>query len=88
MGYSVILTGDARKQLGKLDRPVARRIAVYLAEVAMLDEPRLRGRGLTGDRAGLWRYRVGGYRVICELRDAELVILALEIGHRGSVYDT
>jgi mRNA interferase RelE/StbE len=87
LGYSVILTGDVRKQLKKLDKSVARRIIGYLAEVGTLDDPRSRGKGLVGDRAGVWRYRVGDYRVLCEIQDVELVILTVEVGHRNSVYD-
>lgn len=86
MGYSVVYHANAQKSLRKLDRPIARRIVDYLDDVGALDDPRRRGKALVGDRAGLWRYRVGDYRVICELRDSELVILALEIGHRGSIY--
>jgi mRNA interferase RelE/StbE len=70
LGYSVELTSDALKQLKKIDRSVARRIIEYLDEVAELDDPRSRGKGLVGDRAGIWRYRVGDYRVLCELHDA------------------
>ena len=87
MGYSVRLHEHALKQLKKLDRQIARRIIDYLDEVAALDDPRTRGKGLSGDRAGVWRYRVGDYRVLCELLDTELVILALEVGHRRRVYD-
>ncbi len=87
MGYSVAYHASAKKTLRKLDRPVATRILDYLDEVALLDDPRTRGKSLIGDRVGIWRYRFGDYRVLCELRDAELVILALEIGHRSSVYD-
>ncbi len=86
MGYSVILTGDARRQLKKLDPRVARRIVDYLAEVSRLDDPRQRGKSLVGDRAGIWRYRVGDYRVLCEIQDAQLVILVLETGHRSTIY--
>lgn len=87
MGYSVVLTGDVLRQLKKLDKPIARRITDYLAEVGAMVDPCSRGKGLAGDRAGFWRYRVGDYRVICELHDVELVILALEVGHRSSVYE-
>lgn len=87
MGYDVVLTTTARRQLRKLDRPVAERIVDQLSELSGLGDPRSRGRALVGDRAGLWRYRVGEYRVLCEIRDAELLILALEIGHRSSIYD-
>lgn len=87
MGYSLEYQETALRQLRKLDRPVARRIVDYLDEVAALDNPRDRGKGLTGDRAGIWRYRIGDHRVLCELLDEELVILALEVGHRRGVYD-
>lgn len=87
MAFSVEYTATALRQLRKLDRQVARRILDYLDETATLDDPRSRGKGLAGDRAGIWRYRVGDYRVLCELLDEELVILALEVGHRSSVYD-
>ncbi|MBX9471399.1 type II toxin-antitoxin system RelE family toxin [Microcella sp.] len=87
MASEVEYTATALRQLRKLDRPIARRIVDYLDEVAQLDDPRSRGKALVGDRAGVWRYRVGDYRILCELRDAELVILALAVGHRSDVYD-
>lgn len=86
MGYSVRLHEHALKQLERLDRSVARRIVDYLDDVAALENPRDRGKSLTGDRVGIWRYRVGDYRVLCEIRDAGLLILALEVGHRRSIY--
>jgi mRNA interferase RelE/StbE len=88
LGYSVEYRETVRKQLRKLDRSIAKRIVDYLDEAGALDDPRSRGKGLIGDRTGIWRYRVGDYRVLCELRDSELVILALEVGHRRSVYGT
>lgn len=87
MTFRVEYTETALRQLRKLDRQVARRLVDYLDDVAALDDPRNRGKSLTGDRAGVWRYRVGDYRVLCQILDAELVILALEVGHRGSIYD-
>lgn len=87
MGYSVEYRETASKQLRKLDRSVAKRIVDYLDEVGALDDPRSRGKGPVGDRTGIWRYRIGDYRVLCEIRDTELVILALDVGHRSSVYE-
>lgn len=87
MAFRVEYTETARRQLRKLDRQVARRIVDNLDEVASLNNPRDRGKRLTGDRDGVWRYRVGNYRVLCQLLDAELVILALEVGHRSNIYD-
>ena len=87
MAYEVEYSLTAPRQLRKLDPATALRVLDYLDDVAVLSDPRSRGKGLVGDRAGVWRYRVGDYRVLCELRDAEMVILALEVGHRGDVYD-
>ena len=86
MAYEVEYTASALRQLRKLDRQVARRIVEFLDEASALNDPRSRGKSLVGDRAGIWRYRVGDYRVLCEIRDAELVILALTAAHRRDVY--
>lgn len=63
-----------------------RRVKVYLEAVCQLDDPRQRGKGLTGDRAGYWRYRIGDWRVIAEIREEELVIIAVGLGHRSTIY--
>ena len=65
------------KQLSKLDKPTARRIIDYLRETASGVDPRSRGKGLTGNLAGFWRYRVGNYRIIASIEDDELLILAI-----------
>jgi mRNA interferase RelE/StbE len=70
----------------RLDRAVLRRVKAYLEEVCQLDDPRQRGKGLTGDLAGYWRYRIGDWRVIAEIRDEELVIVAIGLGHRSTIY--
>lgn len=87
MGYRLIYNQKARKQLKKMDSRVAYMLAQRLK--SMLDgieNPRSIGKALTGQFKGLWRYRVGNYRVICDIRDDELIILALEVGHRKEVY--
>ena len=71
----------------KLDRQVLRRIKVCLDEVCELEDPRSRGKGLSADLAGYWRYRVRDYRVIVEIRDNVLVIVAIGPGHRSDIYD-
>lgn len=86
MAWTIEYDRDAVKSLKKLDKSVVATIVDYLDNVAALDDPRARGKGLTGHLAGLWRYRVGDYRVICDLHDGELVIVALEIGHRSKIY--
>ena len=70
----------------RLDRQVLRRVKAYLDEVCELDDPRSRGKGLTGDLAGYWRHRIGDYRVLVEVRDDELVTVAITLGHRSGIY--
>ena len=74
------------KAARKLDRPVLRRIRSYLDEVCEFEDPRSRGKGLSADLAGYWRYRIGDYRVIVEIRDNVLVIVAVGVGHRSEIY--
>lgn len=77
---------QASKTLDKLDKPVKDRIKKYLNNLSEYSNPHFRGKALTGTRAGQWRYRVGDYRVICEIQNNKLIILVLEIGHRSKVY--
>ncbi|MFP4301979.1 MAG: type II toxin-antitoxin system RelE family toxin [Spirochaetaceae bacterium] len=87
MAWTIELTATAEKQLKKLDRKWQGFILDYLEdEVAGLSDPRSRGKGLVGDRKGIWRYRVGDYRILCQIIDAELVIVAVTIRHRRDVY--
>lgn len=76
----------AAKTFRKLDRPVQIKIKKFLDEIETLDNPRNRGKGLTADKAGLWRYRVGDYRLICDIQDEYLIIVVLVVGHRKEVY--
>lgn len=74
--------------LRKVDPQVARRIRDALTAVVRTGDPRVRGKALTGQLAGLWRYRIGEYRVICDIRDARLVVLVIDAGQRDHVYDS
>ena len=87
MSWEVELSPDAAKWLRKADPDTARRIRAALRAITTLDSPRSRGKALTGGLSGLWRYRVGNYRVICDLRDALLVVLVIDIDHRSSIYE-
>ena len=86
MAWRVELSPAAERQLGKLGSVDARRIAKELRQVAALDDPRQRGKALTGEFAGLWRYRVGDWRVIAKIEDRRLVIVVIALGHRREVY--
>lgn len=80
-------TDTAKEQLRKLDKPVARRIVDFMDErIAEADNPRQAGEALTGSLGGLWRYRVGDYRVICDIQDEVLRVLVVQVGNRGKVY--
>ena len=70
----------------KLDRETARRIIAKLREISQLEDPRSTGKALVGNLAGLWRYRVGDYRIICDIEDGVLVILVVDIAHMSKVY--
>ena len=84
MAWTVRLAGVAEKTLLKLDPPIARRIIRKLEEIAAGD-PRRTGEALQGDERA-WRYRVGDWRVICDLADAARTIYVVRIGHRSDVY--
>ncbi|MEN3943075.1 type II toxin-antitoxin system RelE/ParE family toxin [Prosthecobacter sp. SYSU 5D2] len=81
---------DARalKELRKLGKQAQRDIIAYLDErVAGDEDPRRFGKGLKADLAGLWRYRVSDYRILCQIRDKELIVLVVAVGHRRGVYE-
>ena len=87
MVWTVKFSGAAEKTLGKLDPQSAKRIVTYLRErVADRDGPRTVGKPLHGALAGLWRYRVGDFRIICEIEDGQPLVLVATIGHRSDVY--
>lgn len=86
--WTVEFDDRARRELRKLDGPVQQHILSYLREhIARSDDPRKFGTALRMDLAGLWRYRVGDYRLICRIEDSHLVVLILKVGHRRNVYD-
>ena len=87
MTWKVEWDDRAVRELKRLDRQAQRTIIRYLRErIATDDDPRRFGRGLTANRAGLWRYRVADYRLICRIEDDAVVVLVLAVGHRSTVY--
>ncbi len=70
----------------KLDRHVAKRIIAKLREISQLEDPRSTGKALVGNLAGLWRYRVGDYQIVCDIEDEVLLILVVDVAHRSKVY--
>ena len=87
MKYSVEFTKDALRQLKKMDRANAALILGWIRKnLEGCENPRIHGKGLTANRSGQWRYRVGDYRIIAEIREDKVVILILNIGHRSEIY--
>ena len=87
MAWKIEYDAEARKQLRKLGKVPATRILKGLEQIAALDDPKLRGKALTGNYKGYWRYRFGDFRVIARIEDAVLVIVVVTVGHRREVYD-
>lgn len=88
MKYSVETTARFDKEFKKLDRYTQKMMKSWIIKnLVDCENPRLHGKGLTANRSGQWRYRIGDYRLICDIEDDRLVILALSVGHRREVYD-
>ena len=86
MAWRIDFTRNADKAMRKLDKGVAARVFDELDEIAKLEDPRSRGKALTGNLSGVWRYRVGDYRILCDINDGRLVILVVDVAHRREVY--
>ena len=86
MVWTVEYTDTAKGQLRKLDRTAARRIMDYMDGRVGPGDPRRTGRMLTGHLGKLWRYRVGDYRVICDLQDESLRVLVVTVAKRDTAY--
>ena len=87
MAWTIEYAETAKKQLRKLGKVTARRIIDFMDErVAPSDDPRKLGKALKGSLGDLWRYRVGDYRVLCDIQDRVLTVLVLQIGNRPEVY--
>ncbi len=88
MAWQIKFDDASRKDLAKLDKQIAKRIAAFLRErVAVLDDPRSIGEALKGSKLGeFWKYRVGDYRIISSIEDGSLCILVVQIGNRKGVY--
>lgn len=87
MAWTIKYAETARKQLYKLDKGTARRIADFMDKrVGSAEGPRRLGSALKGPLGDLWCYRVGDYRIFCDIQDSELIVLVLKLGNRREVY--
>ena len=88
MTYKVILSPQAEDDFAKLDKPVQQRIFKYLKRIEERADPTSLGEPLEENLSAYWKYRVGDYRLIAELKDDVFIVLMLVVGHRRSVYKT
>ena len=87
MTYKVEYTEQAIKELKKIDKHTQFFILAWIEKnLVDCENPRQHGNGLTANRSGEWRYRVGDYRIIAEIEDDKVIILVLTVGHRREVY--
>lgn len=85
--YSVDYTEQAIKELKKIDRHTRKLILAWIGKnLEGSIDPRQYGKGLSANRSGEWRYRVGDYRIIAEIEDEKITILILTVGHRSDIY--
>lgn len=88
MTYRLVVSEGVRKKIKKMDKHLGLMLAKDMkSKLDRLEDPRRFGKALKGDHKGLWSYRIGAYRVICDIRDYELIVLAIDIGHRKNIYD-
>jgi mRNA interferase RelE/StbE len=86
--WTIRLEEEAKKQLKKLDFDTRKLIQNYInIKILSSNNPRKRGKALTGNKKGQWRYRVNKYRIVCRIQDEILTILVVKIGKRDQVYD-
>jgi mRNA interferase RelE/StbE len=87
LAWKIEISRTAEKQITKLHRAAQRAIISFLRErLAGAENPRQWGKPLQGEKRGLWRYRVGDYRLICDIQDEWIAVIVLQVGHRKDVY--
>ena len=87
MIYQIVTTDKFDKSFKKLDKQTQKIIKAWIEKnLVGCENPRIHGKGLTANKSGQWRYRVGDYRILAEIRDNELVLVLIEAGHRRRIY--
>ena len=88
MSYHVEYSKAALRDLRKLDRRTAAMLTGWIQKnLVGCENPRRHGKGLTANRSGQWRYRVGDYRILADIQDNKILILVLNVGHRSEIYN-
>ena len=86
MPYNIVWTTKAAQEYDKLDNSVRMQIDKYLEKIRISPDPSSMGKALSSDLAGLWRYRVGDYRIVVRIDNTELIVLIVSVKHRSIVY--
>ncbi len=87
MTWEIEVSKEAERLLDKLAKSDKKTLnLIYKKLMVFAENPRQFGKALTGDKQGIWRYRVGDYRILCQLKDKKLIMLVLIIDHRKDVY--
>lgn len=82
----VIFSDKARKEFLKFDKPIQKQIQTFIVKLQKMQDPYSSGKALAGNLVGLWRYRVGDYRLICEIKNDTILVTVLHIAHRKDIY--
>ncbi len=86
MNWKIKIDTTAIKYLNKIDKNIQEKLITGIDNLSSIDNPRKIGKALQGKYVGFWRYRIGDYRLICEIQDKIITILIIKIGHRKDVY--
>ncbi|MFL2104876.1 type II toxin-antitoxin system RelE family toxin [Desemzia sp. FAM 23991] len=87
MPYKLLFTKNVQKQLRKMDQFQSCLITSWLYQhIDGIDDPRKLGKGLTANRSGYWRYRIGNYRVLLDIQDDKMIVSAIQVGHHKNIY--
>lgn len=85
--YQIVTTDKFDKSFKKLDRHTQKIIKSWIEKNLMnCENPRLHGNGLTANRSGQWRYRVGNYKILADIQDNNIVLVPVDMGHRSRIY--
>lgn len=83
--WQIKFSSEAEKQIRTIDRNSSLKIQKYLKE-RVSPNPTIFGKALSANLKGLWRYRIGDYRVVCDILENELIVLVVKVGHRSKIY--
>jgi mRNA interferase RelE/StbE len=87
VAFTLSYSEKSVKQMSKMDKGIARLLHAWLSKnIDGCTDPRASGKALVGSKRDYWRYRIGDYRVICDIQDKQLTVLVIEVGHRKSIY--